>query len=298
LKTKNLTVVTCSKDRHENLNSLVDDAQKINGFNKHIIIDWSSKTKINNLDIVNNNIEIFEVDNESSWWLTRAYNTAFNLVETKYILKIDADIKINTEKINKIQLEKYDLIIFREEGNNYDNGNFFVKNKLIQDVNGFNEYIWGWGWDDNDLIERIKEIRKDLNILYVSDGIKKIQHDNAERSKYIENNVYKNKELFSYSKIKAHNDANAYLSKLKLWTSRNKLIYVIKNKTIYLKHFYSLKDINIYYKISFKYIFLKSFFKIYKDKKRFQKRILPLLLILLPNQILDKFLFLDFYPKS
>ena len=137
-----------------------------------------------------------------------------------------------------------------------------------------------------------------LNILYVSDGIKKIQHDNAERSQYIENNVYKNKELFSYSKIKAHNDANAYLSKLKLWTSRNKLIYVIKNKTIYLKHFYSLKDINIYYKISFKYIFLKSFFKIYKDKKRFQKRILPLLLILLPNQILDKFLFLDFYPKS
>ena len=138
-------------------------------------------------------------------------------------------------------------------------------------MNGFNEYIWGWGWDDNDLIERIKEIRKDLNILYVSDGIKKIQHDNAERSKYIENNVYKNKELFSYSKIKAHNDANAYLSKLKLWTSRNKLIYVIKNKTIYLKHFYSLKDINIYYKISFKYIFLKSFFKIYKDKKDFKE---------------------------
>ena len=120
MKTKNLTVVTCSKDRHENLNNLVDDAQKINGFNKHIIIDWSSKTKIDNLDIVNNNIEIFEVDNESSWWLTRAYNTAFNLVETKYILKIDADIKINTEKINKIQLEKYDLIIFREKGNNYD----------------------------------------------------------------------------------------------------------------------------------------------------------------------------------
>ena len=77
---------------------------------------------------------------------------------------------------------------------------------------------------------------------------------------------------------------------------KNKIIN--SNKTIYLKHFYSLKDINIYYKISFKYIFLKSFFKIYKDKKRFQKRILPLLLILLPNQILDKFLFLDFYPKS
>ena len=75
MKTKNLTVVTCSKDRHENLNNLVDDAQKINGFNKHIIIDWSSKTKIDNLDIVNNNIEIFEVDNRVSWWLTRAYAT-------------------------------------------------------------------------------------------------------------------------------------------------------------------------------------------------------------------------------
>ena len=71
------------------------------------------------------------------------------------------------------------MIIFYKE--KYDPGNFLVKKDLFKKVNGFNEYIYGWGWEDHDLINRLKKIIDPNRVLELTDYIDKIKHKDSER---------------------------------------------------------------------------------------------------------------------
>ena len=46
-------------------------------------------------------------------------------------------------------------------------------------VNGFNEFIWTWGYEDHDLINRLQALN--INVLITNDIIKKIDHDDSLR---------------------------------------------------------------------------------------------------------------------
>ncbi len=266
---------------------------RVNGFYKHLIIDWNSNTPL----VLKNNEQkdrvIYSVKNENRWWLTRAYNTGFQLVETDYVLKLDADVFINFEKFNKLDFEKYDLIVLNETPN--DPGNFLIKKELLDEINGFNEYIWAYGWDDHDLILRAKNKLENNKYLDTYGYINKIPHDNKSRTIVKKNALYKNNDLFIYALIKAYNNANAFLSTKKLWTKENKQSYTIKENRILVNHFYNIKELNFKIKIFYKYEFLKSFFSIYKAKNRIQKRIFKYLFFIFPTKLLE-FLSLRLYP--
>ena len=293
MKTNNITVLTCTKDRHDQLKQTMYNCNKINGFYKHLIIDWNSDTPL----VLNNNENkdkvIYNVKNENRWWLTRAYNTGFQLVETEYVLKLDADVIINFEKFNNLDFEKYDLIVLNDTPN--DPGNFLIKKELLDKINGFNEYMWEWGWSDHDLILRAKNKLKNNKYLDTFGYIDKIPHDNKSRSIVKKNALYKNNDLFFYALIKAYNNTNAFLSKKNLWTKENKLSYSIKEGEILVNHFYNIKELNFKIKIFYKYEFLKSFFSIYKAKNRIQKRIFKYLFFIFPTKLLE-FLSLRLYP--
>ena len=295
MKIKNITVVTCTRDRSAQLKQTLSHVKNINNLKEHLIIDWNSES---NLKLNNNEKEktsIYKVLNENRWWLTRAYNTGFFVAETEYILKLDADVKINYKKFNNLDYTKYDIIVFFDSPN--DPGNFLIKKEILNKINGFNEYMWEWGWSDHDLILRAKNLTNNIKFLDAYGYIDKIEHDNSSRSIVKKNQIYKNTEQFYYSLIKAHNDTNAFLSKEKLWSLDNKLNYKIKDNKIIVKHFFTIKDLNFYLKLKYKFNILMSFFKIYKKESRFEKRILPFLLLLLPNNILFKFFSIQIYPK-
>lgn len=293
MKTNNITVLTCTRDRHDQLKQTMNSCNKVNGFYKHLIIDWNSNTPL----VLKNNEKkdkvIYSVKNENRWWLTRAYNTGFHLVETEYVLKLDADVFINFEKFNKLDFEKYDLIVLNETPN--DPGNFLIKKELLDEINGFNEYIWAYGWDDHDLVLRAKNKLENNKYLDTFGYINKIPHDNKSRSIVKKNALYKNSDLFIYALIKAYNNANAFLSTKKLWSKENKLSYTVKDNRILVNHFYNIKELNLKIKIFYKYEFLKSFFLIYKAKNRIQKRIFKYLFFIFPTKLLE-FLSLRLYP--
>lgn len=295
MRTNNITVLTCTKDRHDQLKQTMYNCNKINGFYKHLIIDWNSDTSLVLNSNENKDRVIYNVKNENRWWLTRAYNTGFHLVETEYVLKLDADVIINYEKFNNLDFEKYDLIVLNDTPN--DPGNFLIKKELLDKINGFNEYMWEWGWSDHDLILRAKNKLKNNKYLDTFGYIDKIPHDNKSRSIVKKNALYKNNDLFFYALIKAYNNTNAFLSKKNLWTKENKLSYSIEEGRILVNHFYNIKELNFKIKIFYKYEFLKSFFSIYKSKNRIQKRIFKYLFFIFPTKLLD-LLSLRLYPKK
>ena len=99
MKTNDITIVTCSMNRTENLLISLDSLKELNNIDKHLILDFNSD---NEIKIDNELIEIFRVDNEENYWASRAYNALFNMVSSEYILKIDADVILNVDEFNKL----------------------------------------------------------------------------------------------------------------------------------------------------------------------------------------------------
>ncbi len=295
MKTRNITVVTCTKDRHDQLKTTMTAPQNIDSFYKHVVVDWNSDAPFEINENEQENIDIYTVKNENRWWLTRAYNTCFHLVETDYVLKLDADVKIDFNKFNQLNFMKYDLVVFYDKPN--DPGNFLIKKEILEKINGFNEYMWEWGWSDHDLVIRAKNIIENTKYFEAYGYIKKIEHSNESRSIVKKNKIFKKNELYFYSLIKAYNNTNALLSKKELWSLDNKLDYTIKGKNILVNHFYSIKNLNLKVKILYKYEFIKSFFEIYKSKNRFQKKIITYVLLFFPVNLLN-YLSLNLYPKK
>ena len=291
----NISAVTCTKDRHYQLIKTIKFVEKINGLKEHIILDWDSKNEFNIEDSKKHRKKIYYVKNEKRWWLTRAYNTCFFIAKSEYILKLDADVFINYKKFNNLDYSKYDLIIFYDKPN--DPGNFLITKKLLDAINGFNEYMWEWGWSDHDLINRAKEYSKESRVLEIYGYIDKIPHDNEKRSIIKLHKIFNNEKLFYYALIKSHNDINAYLAKKIKWSNKYKLNYKIEGNKVTLTHFYSIKNLSTQFKIVYKFKFFFNFFKIYKSKNRIQKYLFPIICFLIPQTLLQKFS-LQIYPKK
>ena len=295
---KNITAVTSSMNRSSYLLNTIKNCQNINDLKSHIVIDYSSVEPVENLILDFKNLEIYRVNNQAIWNISRSYNAGFHVIETNYILKIDADVEIDSDFVNNLNYQDYDMIIFSNNTN--DLGNWLIKAEIIKNVNGFNEFITN-GYDDHDLIKRIRTSYPDLTELTVQNKIKKIEHSNEIRVNYSKSKFLNENENYFYAIRKAYNDCNGFISKKNMWSHNKKRNYSIRNNEIVINHLYSNKDLPFLVNIVCKYIFLKSFFKIYFRKNGFSiysayKRIIPYLLMPLPSKLIKNLFGFDIFP--
>lgn len=293
---KNITALTVSMNRTEDLMSCIEACQNIDNLLKHVIIDFSSDIPIN---INNDKVEVFRVENEHSWWITRAYNVGFEFIKTEYLLKIDADVVIDAKYFNKLQYTEYDHILFTN--NNNDAGNFLVKNKIIKDVNGFNEYIYR-GYDDHDLFSRIKMKSNEMNLLKVKNKIIKKEHGDEKRIRSDKSYFLVKNADYHYGLVKAANNYGGLIATRNLWDSSKIRRYDIKNSTVQIKHTFSHKDFTNRDFLKSKKVFLDTFFRIYFRRKsslnsKLLKRVLPLFLLFTPMNLIKTLFGFEIFPR-
>lgn len=293
---KKITLVTASMNRNDSLVKSINNNSQLNNVEETIIIDWSSEEKIIKRFPKNKNFKIYRVDNEIDWWLTRAYNFGFSFVKTDYILKLDAESILDKSKFNYQDIEKFDLIIFFQNTKEYDVGNFLVKTDVIKKINGFNEYIFGWGWDDHDLLNRVYKIVPESRVLKLHSSLIKLPHLDSERIKFNTSKKISNNKNYSYAVRKAFNQANSYISSLNLWDNAKHKEYDKKQNII--NHFYTVKNLDIKIKLFHKLNFAKTFFSILIPKKSIFKRILPLLFVFLNENLIFKLIGINIYPHN
>lgn len=290
MKTKDLTVVTACKNRDINLKKARENIVKLNNIYEHLVVDWSSETPLNLEE--DKNLRVVLRQNESHYWASRAYNFGINLVTTDYVLKLDADTLINFEKFNNLDYSKYDLIIFYKE--RYDPGNFLVTRNLFEKVNGFNEYIFGWGWEDHDLINRLIKNTKNTKVLEVFDFIEKIKHNDNERVN-IEKYKYdfQDNQRYSYAVKKAFNQTNSYISSLNVWKEQKREYINSQNE---INHFYSVKQLSKIIVYKHKFFFFRTLFMVMFPRKKIYRRIAPIFYSLLRDKNIKKIFGIDIYP--
>lgn len=290
----NLTVVTCSMNREIYLSKQVNATKNLEYLEKHLIINWSSDNVLNSeLYKINPKVEIVNVKNEESWWLSRAYNFGFSLVETAYLMKLDADTIIDDSKFNSISFHDFDHVVFSQKNQGY--GNFLIKKTLIEEVNGFNEFIWGWGYDDIDLYKRLIDLPNyDQNKSFF-DGtmINVLDHENLDRFK--NSQKYIDKEFkFLKNLASAHSAVNKYTSENTTWDNSFQLTYENEDKNNFqIRHFYSPKNLDFEIRLKRKYIFFTKLFNFSKFRKLF-----IYIILIIPNPFIKALFKVSLYPSG
>jgi hypothetical protein len=211
-----VSLVTCCMNRNGNLLKALHTWLKHNDILEIIIVDWSSTypvyTFLKDQSIIDDRIKIVRVNNEKKWVLSFAFNVGFRMAKHKNILKTDADIIINKDFFKKNILRKKNFIAgdWRKasKGQEHINGFFYIKKSHLLEVKGFNEYITSYGWDDDDLYNRLDEsglARVCVNLKTVYH----IPHDDALRVSKTEKKSFLD-DLYSRTSFKIR--ANRYIS--------------------------------------------------------------------------------------
>ena len=158
-----VSLVTCCRNRSENLNKALLSWLKLENISEIIIVDWSSDTSVKSelvhLMDADERIKIVRVEKEEAWILTYAYNAGFRCASHACILKADADVLIAPDFFDKNKLSKDQFLAGNwrnvPEDQVHVNGFFLACKSDLADAGGFNEFITSYGWDDDDLYGRL-----------------------------------------------------------------------------------------------------------------------------------------------
>ena len=168
-------------DREENLKKSLKSWLSYGKADEIIIVDWSSNIPFT---FSHSKVKIFRVEQESSWCLSMAYNLAASLAQGDVLYKLDADyiIKKGFFEQNLPDDSFYcgNYKLARDDNERHLNGCLVVTKKDFDKVNGYNENIRSYGWEDSDLYNRLDKVsdRRDIDF----DLIEHISHDDCQRS--------------------------------------------------------------------------------------------------------------------
>ena len=186
-ETPGLSIVTACRNRNDNL------AQVLPGWlalepDEVVVVDWTSAVPVAETlaahRIADPRIRVIRVEGEDAWCLSYAFNTGFRHVRHARVLKADADIALSPDFLDRNPLSPGQMVVGNWRtagaGQKYVNGFFYIHRADLAGVNGFNEYITSYGWDDDDLYDRLGAagvVRVDV----AADTVRHLDHDDAAR---------------------------------------------------------------------------------------------------------------------
>lgn len=183
-----VSIVTCAMNRTENLLKALPTWLACSEVTEVVLVDWSSKEPVaialTAAGIADRRIRIVRVDGEPRWILSYAFNIGFRFAHGASIVKTDADIQLKPDFFNRNPLQPGQFIAgdWRRaaKGQEHINGFFYLARDDLRKIKGFNEYIITYGWDDDDIYERMVESGLERQCVDV-ESLWHIPHDDALR---------------------------------------------------------------------------------------------------------------------
>lgn len=183
-----ISVFTCCMNRNENLKKSLDSWVKIPEIDEIVIVDWSSDECLKPLIDTYQDSRIFlaRVNGQKFWVLSYAFNLAARLTTRSKIFKLDADTKIKPGffQAHNLEVGSFFTGSWRTAKNDSEkrlNGIIYCHREDFFSVNGYNEYITTYGWDDCDLYTRIESIGLEKQD-FLTEYLEHQEHEN--RTKY------------------------------------------------------------------------------------------------------------------
>lgn len=183
-----ISVVTCAMNRTENLLAALRTWLAFSEVSEIVIVDWSSEVPVagslREAGLDDPRIRILRVEGEPRWILSYAFNVGFRAARFDKVLKVDADLLLMPDFFACNPLPERSFVAGNwrkaQPGQAHVNGFFFVTRDVLSEVAGFNEFITTYGWDDDDLYQRLTEIGA-TRIDVAADTIYHQEHSDAAR---------------------------------------------------------------------------------------------------------------------
>ena len=206
--TKGISLFTAVKNRADNLELALESWLKFPEIDEIIIIDWDSDSPLNELinKYQDGRIFLFKVENQPKWMPSHPRNLGARLTTKNKILKMDADALLLDGFFDKHKLRPNlfyhsNWRIAKNENETHLCGNFFSYREDFFKVNGFNEYIKAYGWEDSDLYIRMEEIGL-VKLDFDQSTMYHIPHE--QRHIHQADTINTNESALSYFKIIVH----------------------------------------------------------------------------------------------
>ena len=214
-----VSIINASKNRTENLKKSLKTWLTHKEVSEIILVDWSCDIP---LEIAlkeflhDKRITIIRAENQNRWLLSKSFNLAADFVTKDKILKLDADILLKEDFFQKHVLENGNF--YRGNWKNARDHNeqhlmgvgFFYTDDILK-IGGYNELLTTWGYDDNDLYNRLKE-NNISEIEIDNDSLYHTPHGDDMRFKYQKSSRNKSLEI----------GKNALLTQRYTWNKKKK----------------------------------------------------------------------------
>ena len=168
--TEGVSLITSVKNREDNLEKSLKSWLACKEIDEIIIVDWDSDKPINELvdRYQDGRIFLYRAENKPKWMPSHARNIAAALTTKDKILKMDADALLFSNFFERHHLQYRTFYhsnwrIAENENETHLCGNFYSYREDFFKVNGFNEYIKAYGWEDSDLY--IRMVKKGFKML-------------------------------------------------------------------------------------------------------------------------------------
>lgn len=191
---KGVSIFTALKDRNDHLKEVISTWIMNSNVNEIVVVDWSSTTSLVSelSNIKSKKVKIIRIEGQTRWLQTKAFNVGARFTSFNKLLKLDSDIILKNNFFEKNILRRGIFYtgnwqIARNENETHLNGQVYVFRKDFFKVNGYNEFLFWYGYDDTDFYKRlqlsgIKRFNLDIETL------EHVPHENRTRLKSNEMN--------------------------------------------------------------------------------------------------------------
>ena len=127
-----------------------------------IIVDWSSEVAVHKDlgDITDERVRFIRVEGQPYWCAARCHNVEITAASGDAILRIDSDVQVDPAFFNQHSLAQEDLFWNASWKNSCGDdchlyGTVYTKRKNLLLVNGYNERLQSYGFEDEDIYQRM-----------------------------------------------------------------------------------------------------------------------------------------------
>ena len=166
----NISVVISVMNRTDRIISCLSSWVNFPVIDNIVLVDWSSKENILDNSNIKSflskhpHINIIRVENQEFFSLPKSYNLAIGNTINNNILKLDIDHILSSPKLPTLLesiIPKLNTDFYCCEHVTVEHwGICFFDKSAFYEAGKYNERLNGWGYDDQDLYNRLSKIRK------------------------------------------------------------------------------------------------------------------------------------------
>jgi hypothetical protein len=183
-----VSVVCGCRDRHDALARALPTWLRSPRISEVIVVDWSSSTPVTvvTAHFADPRVIVARVEGEPRWVASMSHNLGVQIASGPILLRLDADYLLQPNFFRRHALEPETFFCGNWRRARVDNerhltGTLYVRKSQLLRVNGYNERIVTYGYEDDDLFERLERsglTRRDVDF----DTVHHLAHPDARRT--------------------------------------------------------------------------------------------------------------------